>query len=454
MKEKVCTSVLGILESDESRSRGLIGIWTVTFGWMLGVTYPLWGSDVQFPQIPSCSFASQLPANLDQIFFLALLVTLSILAAVNLFGLDWLRIDLLKRNRSWFVRLTAGFALALVILLVVQNQHRFLPWVTQGILILAGLVLFSQRDFIRFTQMLCISIYIYSAISKYDESFVSGIGGRMFEVPFLAWMTDVIEGGLRNLMILSFPTIELLIGIGLCFEKTRKISVVFGVVMHITLMLMLGPLGLQNAGSVLVWNLFFAVQLPLLFYQRKKVLPDRPENGAIKTTLPVETFAENVDRFLPKQFWVRILFILVTFFPMASRFNWIDHWSGWELYASSSSYCTLRVASDEILELPSPIPYLMTGQEDLIINGDKDERVYVNLFGWSLRELNAPIYPQDRFQLAVCVAILEKYHFRAFELNLYSKSNWWTGSRDSKTFYRLDEVKMFLAEFKGASDVR
>ena len=114
MKEKVCTSVLGILESDESRSRGLIGIWTVTFGWMLGVTYPLWRSDVQFPQIPSCSFASQLPANLDQIFFLALLVTLSILAAVNLFGLDRLRIDLLKRNRSWFVRLTAGFALALV----------------------------------------------------------------------------------------------------------------------------------------------------------------------------------------------------------------------------------------------------------------------------------------------------------------------------------------------------
>ena len=132
--------------------------------------------------------------------------------------------------------------------------------------------------------------------------------------------------------------------------------------MHITLMLMLGPLGLQNAGSVLVWNLFFAVQLPLLFYPRKKVLPDRPENGAINTTLPAETFAENVDRFLPTQFWVRILFILVAFFPMASRFNWIDHWSGWELYASSSSYCTLRVASDEVLELPSPIPYLMTGR--------------------------------------------------------------------------------------------
>lgn len=455
MKEKFFTAVSGTFESDESRSRWLIGVWTVAFGWMLCVTAPLWKHDVYFPQIPSHSIASLLPSDTDHVFFILLLVSLVVLATVNLSGIRYFRFERLSRHRIWLIRSSAAMVIGMICLLVLQNQHRFLPWVAQGVLILGGLVLFSKRDFIRFTQMLCISIYLYSAISKFDNSFVNGIGSRLFELP-AGWLgiDHSIMGWLRNLLVLSFPTIELLIGIGLCFEKTRKISVLFGIVMHVSLLLMLGPFGLQNAASVLIWNLFFVVQLPILFHQKNREARVRPENKSFNTTLPVASFIENVDRFLPKQFGVRIIFLLVALFPMASRFNWIDHWSGWELYASSSSYCTLKVSADEIRKLPSPIPYFMTGGEVSVISGDKDARLYVDVFGWSLRELRTPIYPQDRFQLAACVAILDKFQFKTFELILYSEANWWTGIRSSKTFYRRDEANMFLAKYKGHTEVR
>ena len=466
MKGKVEKTDVSIFESDDSRVRWLVATWAIAFGWMLWLTYPLWTSDTNFPQIPSHDLASYLPQYLDRFLWLTLLAAIGLLAVANVLGFanrhneknslgrDRLKSDFLKRSLNWLVRLLATVTLAVLALLILQNQQRFLPWVTQGMLILTGILLFSKRDLIRFTQMLCISIYIYSAISKYDVSFVNGIGNRFFEVPFLASFADALGNEFRGLLILMLPTFELLIGIGLCFQQTHKVSLVCGMAMHLTLLLILGPFGLQNAGSVLVWNLFFAVQLPILFYQRKTNEPERPESRSFNTALPVASFIENLHGFLPKQLWIRVIFFLVALFPLASRFNWIDHWSGWELYASSSSYCTLRVSGDEIRKLQKPLPYLMTGRDEFVISEGKDEKLRVDMFGWSLRELNAPIYPQDRFQLAACVAILEEHRFKAFELTLYSESNWWTGSRDSKTFYRLDEAKMHLSKYKGHTDVR
>lgn len=464
MKEKVEKPDSGIFESYDSRVRWLVATWAIAFGWMLWLTYPLWTSDTKFPQIPSHDLASYLPSHLDHVLLIALLGAIGLLTVANFLGTvnsfdkknlpgGWLRFDVLKRSLNWLVKLLAAFGLAILALLVLQNQPRFLPWVTQGMLILTGIVLFSKRDSIRFTQMLCISIYIYSAISKYDVSFVNGIGKRFFEVLLLGRIIEALGDWMGSLLILTLPTFEFLIGIGLCFQRTRKVSLVCGMAMHLTLLLILGPFGLQNAGSVLVWNLFFAVQLPILFYQRKTNEPVRPESRSFNTALPVASFIENLHGFLPKQLWIRIIFFLVAFFPLASRFNWIDHWSGWELYASSSSYCTLRVSGDEIRKLQKPLPYFMTG-DALVISEGKDEKSRIDIFGWSLRELNAPIYPQDRFQLAACIAILEEYQFKAFELTLYSESNWWTGSRESKTFYRFDELKMELAKFKGHTVAR
>ena len=74
----------------------------------------------------------------------------------------------------------------------------------------------------------------------------------------------LVRGDSARLAIL-FPVGELVIGLGLLVPPTRRVAGCLAIAFHLTLLLVLGPWGLDHSHGVLVWNVVLIVQAYLLF---------------------------------------------------------------------------------------------------------------------------------------------------------------------------------------------
>lgn len=151
--------------------------------------------------------------------------------------------------------------------LVLLDQHRLQPW-TYQFLVFAVLTAFSKPRMTLFWMCwIVISIYLFSAISKFDYQFTHTVGDQMLStlVSFGGWDSAIWTAETRSRLITSFPVGELLVGLGLAIPQTRKAAIPLAILLHVTLLLMLGPLGMGHRPGVLIWNLFFIVQTVLLF---------------------------------------------------------------------------------------------------------------------------------------------------------------------------------------------
>lgn len=90
-----------------------------------------------------------------------------------------------------------------------------------------------------------------------------------------------------------------------------------------------------------------------------------------------------------------------------------DHWPAWEVYAPRSS----RVEMESKVSLG-----LMTQSTEQTTQPGAEP--WLDMPQWSLSQLGVPIYPQGRFQLAVAMAVEEKFNWdRGFQVELKSESN-------------------------------
>src|SRR5690606_31868401 len=69
----------------------------------------------------------------------------------------------------------------------------------------------------------------------------------------------------RRVLAALFPLGELLVAAALLWPRSRRIGLLLAIVMHIALLLTLGPLGHDQKPAVLLWNVFFIGLVFLLF---------------------------------------------------------------------------------------------------------------------------------------------------------------------------------------------
>jgi hypothetical protein len=306
--------------------------------------------------------------------------------------------------------------------LMLSNQHRIQPWLFQLSTLCFMSVLLLPQAWMRFARWHMVSIYLFSAWSKLDYTFLHSLGQQFIDVLLaplgpLDWSIET-----RQYLALAFPLAELFVGIGLCWSgRTRRPAAIAAICLHVMLLGILGPWGLNHHLGVLVWNMqFIAMLLVLCFFDREPVVCDEP-------TAP----------------WKRYLSWAILLLPLLETVGLLDHWPAWQLYAPRNSRVALHIVGTESIEhLPTPVRKYITGDENSLYR-------YVDLDAWSLDCLKVPIYPQDRFQVGVAMDFLQRSGLqRGAKVTIESTAARWSGRRQHVVLRGEAEINNARKQFR------
>ncbi len=406
-----------LTSSDEGNARFALfqRFWATMALVLFGVTSRLWWSPGELPQLPQIPVFEGLcsaPMQLDSILLILIGSGLSIVALTR-FSVVGL----------WTFAIAASFS-------VLLNQHRLQPWVYQFIVYAIVMATFPKRDARKWMSWIAISIYVYSAISKFDYQFVETLGTDLLQTlaGFGGLDATKLPQGLVGGLILVFPTFELFAAIGLIFYPTRRAGAVAIIGMHVMLLLILGPWGLRHHSGVLIWNLFLLGQAFFFWISiRWDQTKSQPSNQRV---VPI---AERLAMAL-------VAFVVV--YPLTVHVSICDHWLAWEVYAPRTSRAKLEISPSDIEKLPKAL------QPFLSVEAAYDGFQALDLNRWSLATTGSPIYPEDRFQFGVAVDVVRQCNLKSFRIAIAGESNRWTGARAWQIVSRQDELDRLADYFR------
>ncbi len=349
---------------------------------LVAVTWRLWTPQTVFPQVPFFRWAAGLPAWSEWLGLAGMVLSLA--------RVCW------SPSGRWGTRALLIFA-ASTAGMVLLDQERLQPWAYQFILMAVVLTIADSRVALPLLRILIVSFYFHSALSKFDYTFLHTLGAQ-----FLAALAGSVGGSVtswsepwRLVAAAMFPTGELLIAMGLCSRRTRRLALGGAVLLHVLLLVILGPWGLNHKLGVLVWNVYFIWQDLILFGGRRpmsEVAADSPESSSqSRSGLGVWGWAQGV-------------IVAAVLLPFLAPTTWFDLWPSWGLYAASAERVSLLVHRRELEQLPSDLQAFAVPTDD-----PDDPWIPLRLDRWALSALDAPIYPQSRYQLGVAEAVIVRY---------------------------------------------
>jgi hypothetical protein len=386
---------------------------------LIAATLTLWTPQTVFPQVPVIAELGRLPAAIEWIALAAMLLALTVV--------------LLVPPRSNFWRQGLGVFAAMLVLLMLIDQHRCQPWAYEFVLI--ALVLANARSdaALMLLRWLAIGIYVWSAWSKCDVTFTATLG-QQFLNALLHWadFNDWPETPRRVLASL-FPVGELALALLLAIPKCRSWGLGASVLLHLMLLAALGPSGLQHKPGVLLWNVWFIVQNVLLFW---------PASAA-----PANCEPPSKDEPLPAAALYVVAVALM--WPVVEAWQYCDHWPAWSVYAPRVERTSLFVHRGERDQLPLALhPFLEPSSDDA-------NWLRLRLDLWSLAMLDAPLYPQNRFQVAVAEAVARQYGLTRARIVRYGSADRLTGDRSHDTADGLGQLAAAANDYLlGAHAVR
>ena len=390
---------------------------------LIAATWRLWWGASSLPAVPLSGALVNWPIQIDQLLATMLAACLAAIVFEELRGrllgsprandgstapdnsesLDVRRTSASPRRR--------GLWLAVAFLLLglwLGNQHRIQAWAFQFFLLALLYAAFGARDIRRCASWLFASVYVHSAWSKFDHSFQSTLGPDFVSVA-LGLAGRTVEPDQVKHLAWILPACELLVGVMLLvpWRPVRKPAVFMAMFLHVQLLAVLGPWGLNHHWGVLLWNSFFLVAVPILFWPAP---PDWPaaspaEEGARQTRLSRQADSGR----LSSPFVRGAVYAVVTMaclLPTTQRWGYWDHWPSWGLYSPSNPRVLMWVSRAESGRLPARL-------QPLLEETDETLWLRVPLGAWSLEAVNAPIYPQDRFQLGVALEMARRHGLRA-----------------------------------------
>ena len=380
-------------------------------------TWKLWTPQTVFPQVPLISAACHWPGWCDW----ACLATL-VLSAMAL---------LLFPRQSQRVA-SGGLALSLAGFFVL-DQHRLQPWAWQFFLLALLLSMADDATVRRGWMGLAISIYFWSAISKLDYTFCHDQGPALL-------------GGLKRAMGLrgletqwtrpldvagsfGFALSELGVALLLAWPRTRWLGFWTAIIMHVTLLAALGPLGLNHSHGVLLWNLFFIAQDWLLFHVASQPSSLKPDHASISWTTRIR---DSIDwpSTIPSRLALSVI-VGAMLWPALEPMGFCDHWLAWAVYSARPGHSHVITDSETNLDVPltqtiSPDSFELDTPE---MHHPRILHI-VETGKWSLETLRVPILPENRFQIGVACHLAEHKNFRGAVI-LSKPANRWTGRSDS-----------------------
>jgi hypothetical protein len=394
------------------RSLGLFGLTLVAATWRL------WTPQHDFPQVPWLGGVDRLPPWCQSLASIAMVVGL--LGAV-----------VAPSESRWTARSLLLFA-AGMLATTLFDQSRLQPWAYQFALAAVVLALAERREAIPLLRLLVISFYLHSALTKLDYSFLHTLGQQFLSAlcePLGMAPADWSERT-REYAAAVFPIGELFVAIGLCFGRTRPAALVCAVLLHLLLLLILGPWGLQHRNGVLIWNLYFIVQDILLF----------SSNRLWSDALPAEIQVASPGT---SAWFAGTAIGAAVMLPFLATSTWFDIWPSWGLYASCAERVHLIVHRATLEQLPEELHRFVESPVDA-----DDPWLRVRVDRWALEVLGAPIYPQNRSQLGVAEALIVRYGLmhraRVVRMSLADR---FTGEREYQIFTGPAEIAAHRSDY-------
>lgn len=315
------------------------------------MSFNLWIPDRFFPMLPAFSFFAEVPNPID----LALLFVLmgSLLLTI-------------------FFRSKIPIALSILstISLVVLDQMRLQPWVYIYFSVLLCLLFLydDEPSLINCLRLICIGIYLWSGIHKINDNFL--------EVTFKSILEKIFSFNNRNVAqsILYFgysiPVLEITCACLLFFHKSKKLGVVLATLIHFFILIFIIFIDSAKNDIVIPWNLAMIIIVLAAFY---------PTNSShfnfqsIKSKISAS--------------------IILLLFWIAPSLNFVSLWDSYLSFSFYSDKVNAYYIAIEESELPKVDKRFESFFVELPnLKGGK----IIDIYEWSLAELNVPFYPEDR----------------------------------------------------------
>jgi hypothetical protein len=321
----------------------------------LAMSSHLWIGPRSYPLAPVFDFLPQATHPLDDMMFAALFA----LAAA-----------LLVAPRPQ--KLIAAF-LAITVVFCLLDQTRWQPWIFLYGFLLATLALFSWRSddvagrnrALNIARLIIAATYLFSGLQKINANFaendfpwiVSPITGVIPAVaPALYWLGT------------AAPFIQVAFALGLLTRRFRPISLIAAVAMHVFILAMFGPLGLDWNNIIWPWTAAMAVLDILLFAGR-----------------PVFSWRDIV---WSGGYYAAGILVVFIGLPLLSFVNLWDSYLSAALYSGNIAEAQIYTNDVGRKSFPeSAKAYLVHTSDDTYV---------LNVQRWAIEDLNVMPYPEVR----------------------------------------------------------
>jgi hypothetical protein len=326
----------------------------------LSMSPALWIGPRSYPLAP---VSSMLPV-IDRVVARGLYIALFALAALAL----------VAPKPRWVI---AAF-LAVIAIFCLMDQTRWQPWVFQYSFLLAAVALYSGNDAdadgqraLDMARLIVASTYIFSGLQKINFNFMAHDFPWIVQ-PIIRLFPSALD--FLDAFAMAVPFLQLGFGIGFLTRRFRRAALVLAVAMHLFILAMFGPFGLDWNTIVWPWTAAMAIFDILLF------------SGA-----PEFSWREIVWRGRDPVHIAAV--VLFTVLPFLSFFNLWDSYLSSALYSGNLTEAQIYLTDAGKAALPAPI-------RSYAVRTSPDTNV-LNLQRWAVEDLNVTPYPETRVYRAI-----------------------------------------------------
>jgi hypothetical protein len=307
----------------------------------------------------------------------------------------------------------AGLAAGLILCL--SNQHRLQAWHWLFLLGL-GASLFKPEHGLQLLRSILASVYVCSALSRMSPTAHQGMSAAIVDqlLRMLGFVSEATIESRGEFLCHAFNFSELAIGVLLMLPKLRRYGILSAMLLHASLLLALGPVGLRHHPAVLIWNVCFLCLIPVVF------------SGPVAGSQPSPTGQRRS---------YRAALFFVWMFPLSGLFGISDNWPAWQLYSTRPETWTLQIQEADVRYLDQRLRLYVSKPAPL------DDWVVVKLDRWSLAETGSPVYPQGRFQKDLIRRVLSTFPAEAvIRIDISEPERWFWWRRNHRTVKTLAEL--------------
>ena len=265
------------------------------------------------------------------------------------------------------------------------DQNRWQPWEYQYIFIILALVINykNEKNAVSAIAFIFVSVYFFSGIGKMNPVFSQYVRNKMVLSGIFHVSNSIVYEWLLYHTGYLLGIIEILLSIGLFFQRTKKISAIFLIIMHLLILAIFGPFGINYDRIIWPWNVVMIVILYVFFI----------------CNTPVSISFQSI-----KQGWNKLIIVFFGILPVLNFFGY------WDFYLSSSLFsnkppemyiCIHKPGSSKVLQ-----PFFAGYKNKFLCDSNS---TLLDVRAWSFREMQVPAYPEIRIYKSIKEQILKRY---------------------------------------------